>query len=178
MKNSPRIVLKYSCNQNWVNMKPTKDGRFCDFCGKNIIDFSNHSIQEIQNYSKDKENLCGAFALEQLEPELVSAEKIISPLKKYLLVILSFINYEISGSNIVLTEKHKTEQSILPDTNDKKNTKKTIPKPITSEEKKYSEYNDCPPESHSTSKSHRLYFSKRFPFIHFRKKRRIYPGYF
>lgn len=177
MKNSPRIVLKYSCNQDWSEMKSSKDGRFCDRCQKNIIDFSHHSIKEIQNYSQGKENLCGAFSVSQLEPDLISAEKVFAPFKKYLLVILSFISYEIAGSKLDLKEKHKTEQSVLPDTNDKKNTKKTIPKPISSDDKKYSEYNDCPPESRSSSKSHRLYFSIRFPFLHFRK-RRIYPGYF
>ena len=57
----PYIEIKNPCNENWNNMKPNQDGRFCLSCQKTVIDFTNKSPDEISAILKihTKEAPCG-----------------------------------------------------------------------------------------------------------------------
>ena len=55
------------CHENWQNMSPKEQGRFCLSCQKTVIDFSLMSDQEILNHiSKSNTNVCGRFDKDQL----------------------------------------------------------------------------------------------------------------
>ena len=178
MKSSPRISLKYSCHQDWDKMTPSKEGRFCDLCSKNVADFRYRSIPEIQHYTKGKEDLCGRFSLEQIEPDLISAEKIFFPVKKLVLIILSFISSEVAGKN--LDPDFDTGTKI---------TQTIHQKPLETQDFKDSDFQQSPfrenkidIESNYTIEKNRkrfrrqLFFSRGFPFIHFRRKKIHYMG--
>lgn len=56
------------CNQNWLDMTPTKGGRICGQCEKIIIDFSKMSWAEIEKIQKENTTLlCGMYKPKQLE---------------------------------------------------------------------------------------------------------------
>lgn len=73
MKTFGKITITKPCQENWETMTPTTQGRFCNLCAKNVIDFSVMSSQEIQNYSitHASEETCGKFRKEQLSSIII-----------------------------------------------------------------------------------------------------------
>lgn len=61
------------CHEDWSDMSPNEQGRFCDSCAKSVVDFSNYSDTQILDYivaNKDQ-TTCGRFRSGQLERPLV-----------------------------------------------------------------------------------------------------------
>lgn len=57
-------------------MTPHEQGRFCGSCQKTVVDFTMMSNQEVLNYFlKADHNVCGRFADDQLNKELIITEK-------------------------------------------------------------------------------------------------------
>ena len=46
--NFPKPCLSYVCSEDWNNMKPCEQGRFCGSCQKTVVDFTEKSDAEIQ----------------------------------------------------------------------------------------------------------------------------------
>ncbi|WP_316765338.1 carboxypeptidase-like regulatory domain-containing protein [Pedobacter frigiditerrae] len=62
-----KITIPKPCSENWENMKPLGQGRFCDNCEKEVLDFTKFSTTELQNYFKyPKGNACGRINQKQL----------------------------------------------------------------------------------------------------------------
>ncbi|MCB0514745.1 MAG: hypothetical protein R2798_13740 [Chitinophagales bacterium] len=56
------------CGQNWLDMTPTENGKLCEECKKNIIDFSQKSWAEIEKTQIDNNNsICGMYSKKQLQ---------------------------------------------------------------------------------------------------------------
>jgi hypothetical protein len=174
MKPAHRIVLEYACDQNWQDMKPTMNSRHCELCSKTVIDFRHKSITEIRKYSKGQENLCGHFTVEQLEPDLISFEKLVSPFRKYSVIILSFISIELAGApSSKGTNKIKITQTISPIQKvEFDNVNHNFQEDFYIKDKI-----EVIPIQEVSKKRRRLYFSKRFPFIHYRQKVRTAGRY-
>ncbi len=64
-----QLSIPEPCHQNWNEMTPTQQGRFCNACAKQVVDFSNMSdTQVVQYFSNIKnENVCGRAYPDQLE---------------------------------------------------------------------------------------------------------------
>lgn|GEM_PF-3002274 len=62
MITSGKIHIENPCGENWQNMTPDKNGRFCNSCNKVVVDFSNKSLNEIQNYLSSSP-VCGRYSL-------------------------------------------------------------------------------------------------------------------
>ena len=62
------ITIDEPCEQNWNEMTPVANGRFCSNCSKEVIDFSTSSDNEIIAYIGNNKGklLCGNFEPEQL----------------------------------------------------------------------------------------------------------------
>lgn len=55
-----KITIPKPCSANWANMKPLEQGRFCDSCKKEVLDFTQFSTSELLDYFKyPKGNVCG-----------------------------------------------------------------------------------------------------------------------
>ncbi len=69
------------CEQNWLDMKPTTNGRLCGECQKNIVDFSKKSWKEIEAIQRANDySVCGMYSNQQLkhwgqEPPEISLKK-------------------------------------------------------------------------------------------------------
>lgn len=62
-----KFTVPKPCHENWENMLPEEQGRFCTSCHKKVYDFTEKSDQEIQEiFDIEKRNLCGKFDSEKL----------------------------------------------------------------------------------------------------------------
>ncbi|MCS3795746.1 carboxypeptidase-like regulatory domain-containing protein [Niastella sp. OAS944] len=76
MPKSLQLNIAEPCHENWQNMTPQEQGRFCGACQKTVVDFTKMSDQEVLNYFlKADHNVCGRFADDQLNKELIITEK-------------------------------------------------------------------------------------------------------
>lgn len=65
---SIQISVPHPCSQNWEEMTPQEQGRFCAHCQKTVIDFTTWSDQALYNFfSKNTEGVCGRFHSSQTE---------------------------------------------------------------------------------------------------------------
>jgi len=64
-----QLSIPEPCHENWQNMTPTQQGRFCNACAKQVIDFSNMSDTAVLNYfyTLKNEKVCGRVFTDQLE---------------------------------------------------------------------------------------------------------------
>lgn len=64
-----KISIPKPCHEDWDKMTAREQGRHCDVCAKTVVDFTNMSDEQVQNYfiSKQGQNLCGRFRNEQLD---------------------------------------------------------------------------------------------------------------
>ncbi|CAA9196234.1 hypothetical protein FLA105534_01029 [Flavobacterium bizetiae] len=64
-----KITIPEPCHENWDQMTPQDNGRFCMNCSKTVIDFSSLLPEEIQHFfiQNQNERICGRFKNSQLE---------------------------------------------------------------------------------------------------------------
>jgi hypothetical protein len=63
-----KISIPEPCHENWGSMTPNEQGRFCGSCQKTVVDFTNFSAEDIQNYFTKHygQKVCGRFKQQQL----------------------------------------------------------------------------------------------------------------
>lgn len=67
MENQPIVRLAFTCDRNWKDMVPVKDGRFCNDCQKKVVDFTDKTNDEIAAYLiNSTKKVCGRFQQSQL----------------------------------------------------------------------------------------------------------------
>lgn len=72
MKRTATIQIPTPCHERWEAMHPAKNGRFCDSCAKNVVDFTAMSDAQIfEHFKNSTGNLCGRFTNTQLNRPLV-----------------------------------------------------------------------------------------------------------
>ncbi|WP_439697356.1 carboxypeptidase-like regulatory domain-containing protein [Mucilaginibacter sp. AW1-7] len=60
------ISIHEPCHEQWVQMKPVIDGRYCLHCCKTVTDFTKMNNADIISYLDKKPNVCGRFDKQQL----------------------------------------------------------------------------------------------------------------
>jgi hypothetical protein len=62
------LSIPTPCHENWEQMTPTEQGRFCGSCQKQVIDFTQMTDQQLVAYFKKPiNNVCGRLAPDQLD---------------------------------------------------------------------------------------------------------------
>lgn len=72
---NPNVSLSIyaPCSENWNSMTTTRQGKYCDKCAKQVIDFSFMTDQQILNYLQKKEGrMCGRLNINQMNRQLIS----------------------------------------------------------------------------------------------------------
>jgi hypothetical protein len=67
MERKYKINITEPCLEDWDKMAPNDNGRFCESCSKNVVDFRNMLPDEIQGYFLTNKNICGRFKKSQLD---------------------------------------------------------------------------------------------------------------
>ena len=93
MKN---IYIPNPCSENWNEMNPEEQGRFCSICSKCVIDFTEKNASEIQQIIEEKsdESVCGRFYNHQLDNEDLKTSRLKERFFRY--IPASFQNSRIS----------------------------------------------------------------------------------
>jgi CarboxypepD_reg-like domain/Secretion system C-terminal sorting domain len=73
-----QLSIPEPCHQNWHEMNPTQQGRFCNACAKEVIDFSTMSDSEVLGYfsSIKNEKVCGRAYPDQLDRAITMPKEI------------------------------------------------------------------------------------------------------
>lgn len=62
------LHIKEPCSANWQDMSPSQQGKFCQECQKEVVDFTNFSTHQIQEFfQKEQGRVCGRFEKGQLD---------------------------------------------------------------------------------------------------------------
>jgi len=69
MERNYKISIPEPCSEDWNEMTPNENGRFCMSCSKTVVDFSSMLPEEIQHYfiQNQNEKICGRFKQSQLD---------------------------------------------------------------------------------------------------------------
>jgi len=70
------ISIPEPCAQNWEEMTPCNDGRFCDHCKNNVVDFTSWNDTQVFNYYQQHsgEHFCGRYLNSQLNRPIIPAQ--------------------------------------------------------------------------------------------------------
>jgi len=72
MRKTIEFSVPVPCHENWNNMTPNEQGRFCSSCQKDVVDFTKMSEYELILYFKNiNQNTCGRFRNDQLNKEML-----------------------------------------------------------------------------------------------------------
>ncbi len=105
MKKSFKLFVDDPCHEDWDKMSPTEQGRFCNSCQKEVIDFSGLSDSTILKLIEQHtgKEVCGQFQPQQLNRTLYSGyvENSVFSLRAVLLgaTITSLLSLESCGSS-------------------------------------------------------------------------------
>jgi hypothetical protein len=83
MSEKIKLSIPQPCHEDWNKMTPAAQGKFCNSCSKEVIDFTNMSDQQLVAFFKKPGGVCGRFREEQLDHEMSIPRKRI-PWAKYL----------------------------------------------------------------------------------------------
>lgn len=63
-----KLSINTPCHENWANMQPAEQGRFCTACQKEVLDFTNVPFPTIKHFFEvEKGAVCGRLHKHQLE---------------------------------------------------------------------------------------------------------------
>jgi hypothetical protein len=90
MKKEFYIQIPEPCHEDWDKMTPVQQGRYCQSCCKEVVDFTSMTDQEIIGFlSKPLGKACGNFSTDQLNRAITEPT---TPAKKRIwAVMLSFL---------------------------------------------------------------------------------------
>ncbi len=66
------VKIPNECIEDWNNMIPDENGRFCKNCNKTVIDFTGFNDKQLYEFFRQtKGNVCGNFIPEQINRSLI-----------------------------------------------------------------------------------------------------------
>jgi hypothetical protein len=107
-----KIYIPEPCHEDWAKMTPEKQGAFCKVCAKTVVDFSEKSNEEVNEFllANMEKKICGRFRTTQLAdvPPLKNEIKKFefpgflfplnySPARTYALALMLFASAALAG---------------------------------------------------------------------------------
>lgn len=111
MNQKLNITIPKPCHEDWNSMTPDQTGRFCSSCTKSVVDFTNKSTEEIQQYfiENNGAKVCGRFKNEQINRLAIPISRRVleqpMPFHKAFLLIL----FIVMGSTLFSCKNHNDE---------------------------------------------------------------------
>jgi len=62
-----QIKLKFSCQENWDDMRPVDGGKFCNKCQKKVYDFTDSNTDEFRRIMTENPGSCGKYKIDQVD---------------------------------------------------------------------------------------------------------------
>ncbi|MFT3796729.1 carboxypeptidase-like regulatory domain-containing protein [Flavobacterium sp.] len=104
-----KIHIPKPCHENWSEMTPDAQGRFCQSCQKTVIDFTGLSDRAIFEKINSGDHLCGRFLASQLDRELIVPKQKSTIWTAGVAGILGFLT--LGNQKILAQEKPATLQT-------------------------------------------------------------------
>ena len=90
--------LSFICNQDWNNMEPDAEGRFCNGCQKKVYDLTEKNVAYfIKIMQENKAGFCGRFTQDQVKAPL-SVDQ--SRWKRWLVAAMVFVGIGAIGQKV------------------------------------------------------------------------------
>lgn len=128
-----KINIQEPCTADWNQMTLVPNGKFCDLCKKNVVDFTDWDTQAIAEYliQHQSERICGRVKKTQLQ-ESINIEEAIAPilhwntssLKKVAAIVVASLGLAIASCN---NTNSTTNSSAMIDTQTSQNIKQQNP---------------------------------------------------
>lgn len=100
------------CSENWFSMKENQLGRFCHSCQKTVVDFTQSSSREIDDYLQkhQNKNVCGRFVQTQIDAYnvYISENDFVesySSYQRFLAVFLLVFGLDVFGVNVLFSQE-------------------------------------------------------------------------
>jgi hypothetical protein len=167
-----KIAMKFMCDQDWDEMQGTANGRYCDVCRKEVIDYTTKSIKDIPS----DQDLCGRFLIEQIDTSIIKPIqtpkqiKTIGFISTLLISVFSKTSYAQTTTSATKTEQVESNPNSSDTLIQTPVRTKIINGEIVEKEKTQA-------SPFLTTYKRYYYWTKKFPFI-VRKKRRRPMGKF
>ncbi len=123
MKKQFNISIPKPCHEDWTKMTQKEKGRFCSSCSKTVIDFTQKSKEEIQDYliENKKQPVCGHFYKNQLDAitiEILQAtfQQQLSYQKLFILALLFVMGTTLFSCQYTNGKKQKIQDDVIVDT--------------------------------------------------------------
>jgi hypothetical protein len=115
-----QLSIPKPCHENWNEMTPQDQGRFCGACQKTVVDFSTMSDRQLAEFfKKPVSSVCGRFHADQLEREIVIPKKRIPWVKYFFTIALpafllscKFAGRQAAQGKVISTEQHITGDTV------------------------------------------------------------------
>jgi hypothetical protein len=115
------LSIPTPCTEDWNNMTPDKNGKFCASCQKTVVDFSRMSDAELIEYFYDfKGSTCGRFNKKQVNKPLTE-RFVAKPQKRWAWALSALLLPNIAASQTV---KSTAVTEVVPPSVSKDKTKK------------------------------------------------------
>jgi hypothetical protein len=161
--------MRFQCHQDLEKMKDIQNGKYCDVCSKNVIDFTNSLKSDVVSENRNNPNLCGIYLAEHTDDNLRG--EVVDTFKNKWLKYVAGLTFLV-GSNYVSAQNkgYQTKQVII---NSEINTvcvkskEDTLQKP---EEIESCSSNDIHNKRNKKYNKKKLFFSRKFPFVVYRRR--------
>lgn len=108
MKKGYAVYIPEPCHEDWQQMTPAAQGRFCQSCAKHVVDFSAMTDEQILNrISKAAGGVCGRFANDQLQRPLLPAKQETKNMWWMAAMLPLVMFFEKAGAQKKTTQKSK-----------------------------------------------------------------------
>ncbi len=166
-----------ACREDWNAMPPVAEGRFCLKCRHAVMDFTGWDRRAVVAYKREHPEACGVYRPEHLEPHLVPLVELLSPKRGLLAAGLTLGSVAVIAQDTRTPAPSEYTRPVLPV--DAPRAAQVVEAPASPEEleKEMALFGTCVRQEPLAAprtrphRFHRLYVSKRFPFIHFRRRR-------
>lgn len=68
-----KLKIIEPCNQSWAGMSKSSDGKFCDSCNKQVVDFSHFTDKQLIDWIGKNGSVCGRLHQSQLDRVLIES---------------------------------------------------------------------------------------------------------
>ena len=110
MPKKTQLFIADPCHEQWGDMRPDTDGRFCGSCRKTVVDFTMMSDQEVLAWiSGAGKSVCGRFMEDQLNRDLSP----VAPLKKNRWVVWQFLLAGLLMSSEVSAQEKAPDPPVI-----------------------------------------------------------------
>lgn len=116
-----QLAIPEPCHQDWADMTPNQQGRFCSSCAKTVVDFSAMSDAQLILYFENlkNENVCGRVYPDQLDRSIQALPKPKKKLFLYWQYVIAFFMMLGKGQSAKAQGEMKVRTVLQPDTSKK-----------------------------------------------------------